>query len=153
MFEFSDTSKQVLALALRLPWQNMVKDSIFLWVMRTLLSGLCTFFESMELLQSVQQDRIKKDDLREDKGINREKDNQWRAESSELVTEIGEPGSRRAATKTQRSEDESVLCTVWMDRTLVRMLTTTYTGQEMDLIPRRKPRANDTYTKWIIYRY
>ena len=40
-------------------------------------------------------------------------------------------------TKVQRSHDKSVLSTMWIDRTLVRMLTTSYTGQEKELVSRK----------------
>lgn len=70
-----------------------------------------------------------------------------------VVTNIGETGSGRSMTKIRRDDTEQVLSTIWMDRTLVRMLTTAYNGQKKQIVARRKPRAQDAYTKWIIQRY
>lgn len=56
-----------------------------------------------------------------------------------VVTEIKETRSRQTLVKTQRDKDEQVLSTIWIDKTLVRMLTTAYIGQEKKIVARRKP--------------
>lgn len=80
---------------------------------------------------------IQEDYLHRYKGISREDERLCRAQSPIVVSEIGEVGSG----------DKRVLITIWMDRTLVRMLAPAYTGQEKELISGKKPRANDAYTK------
>lgn len=152
--ELSDTANQVLALALQLPWQTQWQQfQIFMDNAYTSIRAL-HILRKYGIAATGTARSNQKDYPSAHKAINREKDKWWwGTQSSIVVKEIGESGSGRAARKILRPENESVLSTMWMDRTLVRMLTTAYTGQEKELVPRRKPRAKDAYTKWIIGRY
>lgn len=103
----------MLALALRLPWQiyprgfNIFIDNAYASI-RALYVLRLYEIAATETARSNQ-----KDYLPEHKGINREKDKWWwGAQSSIVVTNIGDPGSGKNLRNVSCSADQRVLSTM-----------------------------------------
>ena len=144
--ELSDTAKQVLALALQLPWQSHNRKFLIFMDNAYISIRALHVLRKYGIAATETARSNQKDYPSAHKKINREKNKWWwGTQSLIIVKEIGESGSEQSTTKILRPKNERVLNTMWMDRTLVRMLITAYTGQEKKLVLRKKPRAKDAY--------
>lgn len=98
--ELSDTSKQVVALALRLPWQKIAHGfHIFMDNAYTSIRALYALRKYGVAATGTVRSK-QKDYPCQHKGINREKDKWWwGAQSSVVVTKIGDSGSGKRRSK------------------------------------------------------